>query len=182
VTDDNGLCYSHSLQRAGEEIRLGRRSPRDAARTLAVTKPRSVEGDHPAAAGRTRNKTADLHIGNGHAVAMKQYHRGARSAGVDLVQPDAAHPGEVAARGISSLSVERSVPVKRRQSCQNRDRSQTRWCGLTSPGWRQRSFTVLFSTAQPMGDVTDPFVKPPGGLSSCRCGRTRSSNRRSRPA
>jgi len=33
-----------------------------------------------------------------------------------------------------------------------------------------------------MGDVTDPVVTPPGGRSSCRCGRTRSSNRRSRPA
>ena len=93
-------------------------------RTLAVTKPRSIEGDHPAAAGGTRNEAADLHIGKGHAVAMQQYHGGTWSAGVDLVQPDAAHPGEVAARGISSLSVERSVPVKRRQSCQNRDRSQ----------------------------------------------------------
>ena len=100
VTDDNGLLYSHSLQCAGEEIRLGRRSPRDAARTLAVTEPRSIEGDHPAAASRTRNKAADLHIGEGHAVAMKQYHRGARSAGIDLVQPNAAHPDEVAARGI----------------------------------------------------------------------------------
>ena len=124
VTDDDGLLYSHSLQRVGKEIRLGRRSPRDAARTLAVTEPRSIEGDHPAAAGRTRNKAADLHIGKGHAIAMKQYHRGTRSAGVDLVQPNAAHPDEVAARGISSLSVERSLPVDRRQSCQNRDRSQ----------------------------------------------------------
>ena len=124
VTDDNGLCYSHSLQRVGEQIRLGRRRPRSTARTLAVTEPRSIEGDHPAAAGRTRNKAADLHIGKGHAVAMKKYHRWARSAGIDLVQPNPAHPDEVAARGISSLSVERSLPVKRRQSCQKRDRSQ----------------------------------------------------------
>ena len=86
---------------------------------------------------------------------MKQYHRGARSAGIDLVQPNAAHPDEVAARGISSLSVERALPVKRRQSCQNRDRSQRDGAGRQAPVGGSAHSQSLCSTAQPIDGRCD---------------------------
>ena len=46
----------------------------------------SVEGDDPAAEARARHKAADLHVGKGGAIPMKQYHCGACSTGVELVQ------------------------------------------------------------------------------------------------
>src|SRR4051794_14383824 len=124
MTDDHGLVYSHPLQGFGKELRLSRRGPNSVAGSLAVTKARSVEGDDPAAEARARNKAAYLHIGRGHAVAVKQYDRGARSPGVDLMQSNATYPKEVALRGIFSLSVNRVLLVDRRQCCQSSDRSQ----------------------------------------------------------
>src|SRR4051812_42232934 len=116
VSDHDSLFYSHSLKRGGEEIRLGRRRPHGSARTLAVTKSRPIKSDDPATSGYARNKAAYLHIGRGHAVAVKQYDRGARSPGIDLMQSNAAYPKEVALRGIFSLSVNRVLLVDRRCS------------------------------------------------------------------
>ena len=84
----------------------------------------SVEGDDPAAEARARHKAADLHVGKGGAIPMKQYHCGACSTGVELVQSTPPHPQEVPTGWIFPLSLKRVLLVDRRQACQGRDRSQ----------------------------------------------------------